>query len=245
MKTLGVIGGSGFYEFPELENISTHSLETEYGRVESVVEGFLEQKRILFLARHGTLHNIPPHKVNYRANIQALYQLGVSDIIGINASGGIGEYCSPGTFVIPDQIIDYTYGREHTFFDGFKQMLEHVDFTDPFDNTLRNNLINIVSSSQVSFLDYGTYACTQGPRLETRAEINKLRNDGCDLVGMTMMPESALAREKAIPYASLSLIVNWAAGVSEELISLNNIMALLKSSVPQIRDILLKTVRFL
>ncbi len=245
MSTLGVIGGSGFYEFPDLENATQHTVETESGPVDCVTEGFLANKRVLFLPRHGAGHSVPPHKVNYRANIQALSELGASEIIGVNASGGITERCSPGTFVIPDQIIDYTWGREHTFFDGFKQTLEHVDFTEPFDKVLRDKLVNIVSASHENMVSSGTYACTQGPRLETRAEIKKLCGDGCDLVGMTLMPEAALARERSIAYASLSLVVNWAAGVKDEDISLNNIMALLKSSVPQIRDLLRKMVMFL
>jgi len=264
MKTIGVIGGSGFYQFPGLRDMSVDNVDTAYGSVESVCQGFLSSTsygapnsapvdveklqaddiRIVFLPRHGANHHTPPHKVNYRANIEALHQLGADKIFAFGATGGISEKCKPGSIVVPDQIIDYTHGRAQTFFDGFSTSLEHIDFTFPFDESLRELLIKNLQGSDFNVVTTGTCACTQGPRLETKAEIEKLKKDGCDIVGMTLMPEAALARERGMAYVSLSLVVNWAAGVSDEAISLNNIMALLESSVPKIREVMLKTIMF-
>lgn len=245
MKTIGVIGGSGFYSYPELSDIKQVSVDTPYGRLVGITEGYLGEYKIIFLPRHGDKHGIPPHKVNYRANIAALHQLGASDILAFNVVGGVGEKCAPGTLVVPDQIIDYTYGREHTFFDGFEGELSHIDFSFPFDESIRQALIKNLANTDGEYLTSGTYGCTQGPRLETAAEIRKMHNDGCDLVGMTLMPEAALAREKNMNYASLCLVANWAAGIKNEKTLIDNILALLNSFVPQIREIMLKTIRFL
>ncbi len=244
MSVLGVIGGSGFYHFPELAHQELVSVETNYGVVNAIAKGRAEEKEAYFLPRHGTQHSTPPHKINYRANIAALKKLGVTHIIAFNASGGISEQFAPGKLVIPDQIIDYTHGRAHTFFDGFDNHLPHIEFAQPFATNLRKALISTLANGAQAYVPTGTYGCTQGPRLETAAEIIKLKNDGCDLVGMTIMPEAALAREKEIAYASINLIVNWAAGVEDEDFSLDNILALLNSSVPKIRELILKTVRF-
>lgn len=237
---VGVIGGSGFYKFPELKNIREQRYVTAYGAVDLVVKGEFGQSLIYFIPRHGLAHNIPPHKVNYRANVQALFELGVTQIVAFNATGGIGEAFYPGRLVVPDQIIDYSHGREHTFFDGEVEELSHIEFTSPFDSNVRLNLEKSLESLNADFHMGGTYGCTQGPRLETAAEIKKLAKDGCDVVGMTAMPEAALACERRIPYASLSLIVNWCAGIRDEVISLDKIMARLDSSVPKIREVILK-----
>lgn len=242
MSVIGVIGGSGFYEFPELSQQKKISIETPYGNVDSITQGRLNNVDVFFVPRHGSAHNIPPHKVNYRANIDAFSRLGVESIIAFNATGGIGEKFGPGRFVIPDQVIDYTYGREHTFYDGENESLAHIEFATPFNEKLRAALKQGATESDIDFQFGGTYGCTQGPRLETSAEIKKLQKDGCDLVGMTLMPEAALAREHDLAYASLSLIVNWCSGLSDEVISLDKIMAQLESSIPKIREVILKTI---
>lgn len=242
MTVVGVIGGSGFYKFPELEDQKIISVETPYGCVESITQGRVNQVSVFFLARHGMSHQTPPHKVNYRANIDAFARLGVDKVIAFNATGGINNAFSPGTFVVPDQIIDYSYGREHTFYDGGNESLAHIEFATPFNQDLCELLKQAALASEVETQFGGTYGCTQGPRLETAAEIKKLQKDGCDLVGMTLMPEAGLAREHDLAYASLSLIVNWCAGVSDGVISLDKIMARLDSSIPKIREVILKTI---
>ncbi len=242
MAVVAVIGGSGFYDFPELENQKTISVETPYGVVDEILQGNWNQTSVLFLPRHGGKHRTPPHKVNYQANIAALSQLGATKVIAFNATGGIGASFGPDTLVVPDQIIDYSYGRAHTFFEGEDERLSHIDFTHPFNEKMRQQLLESLRYIGASFYDGGTYGCTQGPRLESAAEIKKLQNDGCDLVGMTLMPEAALAREKDLAYVSLSLIVNWCAGVRDEVISLDKIMARLESSVPKIREVILKMI---
>ncbi|MFL0809079.1 MAG: S-methyl-5'-thioinosine phosphorylase [Agarilytica sp.] len=244
MKKVGIIGGSGFYDIPELSQVSTAPFETRYGRVDALTQGVYEGVEVVFLPRHGSKHKIPPHKVNYRANIDAMSQLGVESILAFNATGGIHPEFAPETLVVPDQVIDYTYGREHTFFDGegsVDESLTHVDFTTPFDETLRQRLKEVLGDKRANCYFSGTYACTQGPRLESAAEIKKLQKDGGDLVGMTVMPEAALAKERTIRYASLCLIVNWCAGLCDEVITLNKILARLDSSIAEIREVILKT----
>lgn len=242
---LAFIGGSGFYDFPELERVrSIGPVQTPFGEVEDISEGFHNNRRLIFLPRHGGTHKIPPHKINYRANIAALSVLGVDRIVAFNACGGISENFSPGTVVLPDQIIDYTWGRGHTFFDDFEGNGEdstHIEFGFPFSQDLREKVAGVLQKSDVPYLLGGTYGCTQGPRLETNAEIVRLSRDGCDLVGMTVMPEAALAREKGIAYASLSLVVNWAAGVDATPVTLDQIMACIEQSLPKIRKLMIKT----
>jgi 5'-deoxy-5'-methylthioadenosine phosphorylase len=184
---------------------------------------------VAFLPRHGEGHKLVPHKINYRANIWALKELNVTEIIAVNAVGGIHEKLGPSCFAVPDQIIDYTWGREGTYFENNLEAVTHIDFTYPFDESLRRRLISSVceikaqAKPDFGFLDLGVYGCTQGPRLETAAEIRKLQQDGCDLVGMTAMPEAALARELNIAYAMLALSVNWGAGLSAGEISMDEI----------------------
>jgi 5'-deoxy-5'-methylthioadenosine phosphorylase len=184
---------------------------------------------VAFLPRHGEGHKLVPHKINYRANIWALKELNVTEIIAVNAVGGIHEKLGPSCFAVPDQIIDYTWGRQGTYFEDNLEAVTHIDFTYPFDEPLRRRLISSVceikaqAKPDFGFLDLGVYGCTQGPRLETAAEIRKLQQDGCDLVGMTAMPEAALARELNIAYAMLALSVNWGAGLSAGEISMDEI----------------------
>jgi 5'-methylthioadenosine phosphorylase len=167
---------------------------------------------MVFLARHGYAHSYAPHEVNYRANIWALAETGVTRIIAVNAVGGIAENMGPGALAVPDQIIDYTHGRKHTFFEG-GEPVTHIDFTEPFCSRGRRLILDAGRAADILLFDGGTLGVTQGPRLESRAEVLKLRGDGCALVGMTSMPEAALAREKKLSYATLALSMNHAAGL--------------------------------
>jgi len=214
---IAIIGGTGMTQLDGLEIIRREAVYTPYGETSGfLVFGQLNHKEICFLPRHGHSHTIPPHKVNYRANIWALASMGVTDVIAVNAVGGIVENTPPGRIVIPSQIIDYTYDREHTFSDGNNINVQHIDFTQPYSEVLRNNFITAAQKANVELVTGGVYGVTQGPRLETAAEVNRLEQDGCTLIGMTGMPEAALARELGLNYISCSFVVNWAAGRGEQ-----------------------------
>jgi len=207
---IAIIGGTGLYELEGFKEIERRKLITRWGEPSSEILLAVSDKNkpVVFLTRHGVEHNIPPHKVNYRANLWALKECGVKKIIAVAAVGGISEKMSPETIVIPDQIIDYTYARKHTYFEDDLDKVTHIDFTEPYSSELRQQLLFVAEHA----VDGATYAATQGPRLETAAEINRLKRDGADIVGMTGMPEAALAREIDIEYACCALVVNWAAG---------------------------------
>lgn len=210
---VAIIGGTGAELFPGLSGAISVQPEVRWGSCSAAVECWSwHQHEILFLRRHGPDGAIPPHVVNYRANIQALCDLGADQIVALNAVGGITHQAAPGSLLIPDQLIDYTWGREHTYFDGTDTTLEFIEFTDPYESNLRKNLIDAAARLSLQLAGAGVYGATQGPRLETAAEIARLERDGCDVVGMTGMPEAALARELGVPYASCCFVVNWAAG---------------------------------
>lgn len=242
MHTYAIIGGTGLTEFTELVNTKIHTdITTELGKPSGdIVEGELHGQRLLFLPRHGHPHKVAPHLINYRANLLALQQLGADKIIAVNAVGGIHQNAIAGHISVPHQIIDYTAGREHTFFDGTFKPLDYIDFSYPYDETLRQKLIDVLSQQPLKngFSDEGVYGATQGPRLETIAEVKRLENDGCDVVGMTGMPEAALARELNIPYASLCLVVNPAAGKSVGLIAMDEIRSVISLGMVEIKTIL-------
>ncbi len=224
--TLAIIGGSGLYQLAELENSEEKRLETPYGSPSSAfICGQLHGKNLVFLPRHGAQHSIPPHQINYRANIWGVKQLGVSQIIAVAAVGGITSAMQPAALCVPDQLIDYSYGREHTFFADNPEQVTHIDFTWPYTESLRQQLLTAAEQLELQIEPQGTYGCTQGPRLETAAEIKRMENDGCDLVGMTGMPEAALAREMEMEYAALAVVANWAAGKTDEEISMDEIVA--------------------
>ena len=224
--TLAIIGGSGLYQLAELENSEEKQLETPYGTPSAAfICGQLHGKNLVFLPRHGAQHSIPPHQINYRANIWGLKQLGVSQIIAVAAVGGITSAMQPAALCVPNQLIDYSYGREHTFFADNPEQVTHIDFTWPYTESLRQQLLTAAEQLELQIEPQGTYGCTQGPRLETAAEIKRMENDGCDLVGMTGMPEAALAREMEMEYAALAVVANWAAGKTDEEISMDEIVA--------------------
>ncbi|WP_313918552.1 S-methyl-5'-thioinosine phosphorylase [Tahibacter sp.] len=241
---LAIVGGTGLYQFPGLENVTRLSVDTPYGAASApVVCGEIGGRPVAFLARHGEGHSVPPHRVNYRANLWALHSLGARRVIGVNAVGGIRDDMGPRVVAIPDQVIDYTHGRITSFCDADGAEVKHIDFSEPYTASLRQSLLTAAASAGVAVVDGGCYGATQGPRLETRAEIARLRRDGCDLVGMTGMPEAALARELELDYACVALIANWAAGCGNEAeISLDEIFANLRDAtalVPRIVTALL------
>lgn len=213
---LAVIGGTGLYRLPGLGNVVHRQVDTPCGQTSSaVVLGEIDGAHVAFLARHGDDHHLAPHRVNYRANIWALHHLGAQRVLGINSVGGIRADMAPRSLALPEQLIDYTWGRSASFCDADGADVQHIDFAEPYSATLRATVLDAAAASGVAIIDGGCYGATQGPRLETRAEIERLRRDGCDLVGMTGMPEAALARELGLDYACLAIVGNWAAGCSD------------------------------
>lgn len=245
-KVLAIIGGTGLNSFQEGDTDLDTS--TPFGHISApLIECEKKGVRVVFLARHGSPHTLPPHKINYRANMWALKNKGVTHILAVNAVGGIHRNLSAGTVVVPDQIIDYSYGREHTFSDGVSYPgvigdLQHIDFTFPFNEELRSCLAKAAENCREDIVERATYAVSQGPRLETAAEINRFEIEGCDIVGMTAMPEAALARELDMDYASICLVVNPAAGRSATLISMDDIHRVIDSGMIKVRKILEEAV---
>ncbi len=226
---LAVIGGTGLYALAELQDIETHQPVTRYGAPSGPVRiGTLDGRRVAFLARHGEGHSVPPHKVNYRANLAALQALGAKRVLALNTVGGITGRFGPRVLACPDQLIDYTWGRVSTLCEEPGTDLLHVDFGDPYTPSLRKQVLVAATAAGVELVDGGCYGATQGPRLETKAEIVRMRRDGCDLVGMTGMPEAGLAREMGLDYACLAIVANWAAGAGpdpDEVITLEEVLA--------------------
>jgi 5'-methylthioinosine phosphorylase len=240
MTTVAIIGGSGLTNLKNLRITHREVIRTLYGEPSApMVFGQLSGREAVFLPRHGPSHTIPPHEVNYRANIWAIKQTGVSKVIAVNAVGGISsDFLASGTLVIPDQIIDYTYGRAHTFFGSEQKQVTHADFTSPYCEELRQILIKAAAHAKLSVVGHGTYGATQGPRFESAAEIRRLEHDGADIVGMTGMPEAGLARELDLCYASISVVVNPAAGKSPGMISLKEIESNLETGMAKVRVLL-------
>ncbi len=218
MSRIAVIAGSGaaFFPLQSMEGVAERVVSTRWGAPSAPLQSWQESgHEVWLLRRHGEGGGIPPHAVNYRANIAALAELEVDAIIATNAVGGIGAEVSPGTMVIPDQLIDYSWGREHSFFAAEGDDPKYVEFTDPYTPALRASLLKAAEAAGIACIDGGVYGVTQGPRLETAAEINRLERDGCSLVGMTSMPEAGLACEAGLPYAACCSVVNVAAGRSD------------------------------
>ena len=240
---LAVIGGSGLSQLANLDVSHREVLRTPYGEPSGAVTfGQICGRPVAFLARHGYGHTIPPHEVNYRANIWALAQRGALAIVSVASVGSIRADLKPGDIVIPHQIIDYTWGRKSTFHEGPGCTLTHIDFTEPYDRALRERLIAAATATGISVSLGAVYAATQGPRLETAAEINRYERDGVDVVGMTGMPEAALAREIGVPYAAISVVSNYAAGRADSAagISFAAIEGVLVESMGRVRTIIEK-----
>jgi 5'-deoxy-5'-methylthioadenosine phosphorylase len=237
MSLLAIIGGSGFTRMPELRIERREVVRTPYGEPSAPLTfGHFDGHDVVFLPRHGAGHRLPPHRINYRANIWALKAIGAHRVVGMAAVGGVTF--GPQTICIPDQIIDYTWGREHTFFDGEDGNVNHVDVTEPYCSALREALVHAAASAGLEPVTRGTYGATQGPRLETAAEVRRLERDGCDIVGMTAMPEAALATEAGLCYATCSVVVNWAAGKSAGPITMEEIDRNLAVGMDKARKIL-------
>ncbi|MBP8867487.1 MAG: S-methyl-5'-thioinosine phosphorylase [Propionivibrio sp.] len=238
---LAIIGGSGLTQLANLEVTHREVMRTPYGDPSGAVTfGQLGGQPVAFLARHGYGHTIPPHEVNYRANLWALHKIGASGVVSVASVGSIRADLKPGDIVIPHQLIDYTWGRKSTYHEGCGVAVRHVDFTDPYDPALRQQLIEAAARAGMTVSDAAVYAVTQGPRLETAAEIDRFERDGADLVGMTAMPEAVLARELGLPYAAINLVANYAAGRADSRhgISFDAIEQVLQESMGRVRTII-------
>lgn len=236
---LAIIGGTGLTSIKDLEITRREMVHTPYGEPSGpITHGRLCGREVVFLARHGYGHTIPPHKINYRANVWALKETGVSNVLAVNAVGAIRDDMLPGRLVFPDQIIDYTWSRVPSYFEESLSAVTHIDFTQPYCETLRRSLLEAARTAGIDVVDGGTYGATQGPRLETAAEIRRLERDGCDLVGMTGMPEAALARELELCYASCAVVANKAAGKGEGEITMEEIDRFLKAGMEDVRRLI-------
>jgi 5'-methylthioadenosine phosphorylase len=235
---IGIIGGSGLYEIEGVHLREVRHMTTPYG---SPSDGYricdFDGIDAIFLPRHGSAHNIPPHKINYKANIWGFKELRADRVISIGASGGITSQMVPGTIVIPDQILDFTSGRDITYYHGEEGVI-HVDFSDPYCPDLRKSLVKAGEKAGISLRDTGTYVCVNGPRLETRAEIHAFSLLGADIVGMTAMPEASLAREAELCYAGVSVVTNFAAGISRKKLTATEVINGMNTAVGQIKTLL-------
>ncbi|RHW22568.1 S-methyl-5'-thioinosine phosphorylase [Pseudomonas jilinensis] len=239
MGCLAIIGGTGLTRLPELQVTGRESLETPFGSPSAeFVRGLLAGREVLFLARHGDPHRIPPHRVNYRANLWALREAGATAVVAVNAVGGIDAVMPPGHFCVPDDVIDYTWGRASTFFEDDLEQVTHIDFTQPYDESLRQKLLAVLVAQGYAHSSNGIYGAAQGPRLESAAEIRRMERDGCAIVGMTGMPEAALARELELPYACLALVVNPAAGKAQGPIRMEDIEAVMAAGMARVGAVL-------
>jgi len=231
---LGLIGGTGLNDFGG--PATTVEIETPWGQPSAPLQAFdLAGLRVLFLARHGSPHRFPPHRVNYRANLWALREAGAQRVLAVSAVGGLHTPYGPGALALPDQLIDYSWGREHTYSDSAEAPLLHVDFTWPYEGPLRRALLAAASRAGIGVIDGGCIGVFQGPRLESAAEIERARRDGCDLAGMTSLPEAGLARELGVDYAGVAVVSNWAAGVAGEHISEDAIAETLREPMGRVR----------
>lgn len=238
---LGIIGGTGLTALDNLNISKRLIVRTPYGEPsQPLVFGEINGKEVVFLARHGGGHTIPPHAVNYRANIWALHSVGVCDLLAVATVGGITRNLIPGDIVLPNQILDYTYGRNNTYHDGIELPVRHVDFTQPYSQGMRERCLKAATDVGYSLVDGGVYACVQGPRLETAAEIDRYERDGATIVGMTGMPEAVLARELGVSYAAICPVANFAAGRgdSTQSIQFEQVMPLLQQTMDKVRTVI-------
>jgi 5'-methylthioadenosine phosphorylase len=238
---LAIIGGTGLTELEDLRVNKRVIVRTPYGEPsQPLIFGEICGGEVIFLARHGNGHTIPPHEVNYRANIYALHLQGVTEIAAVATVGGIHPELSSGMIALPHQIIDYTNGRQNTYYDGINNPVKHIDFTEPYCAKLRARIAHAASEINEHVVNYGVYAATQGPRLETAAEIDRLERDGATMVGMTGMPEAALARELGISYAAICPVANYAAGRGDSLHGINyeDVVLNLNQTLARVRNII-------
>lgn len=236
----GIIGGTGFYQTGG-EPGKRIEVATPYGLVE-VEQGSFGGRTVAFVARHGWQHSVPPHRINYRANVSALQQLGVTSVLASAAVGSMAEALPPGALAIVTQFLDFTRGRPSTFFDGDSRGVVHVDVTEPYCPHLSRELAAAAQSLGEQVAPAATYACAEGPRFETAAEIRMYRMLGADLVGMTSVPEVTLAREAGICYATVAVVTNWAAGVSETPLAHEDVSAFMERQIPRLRALFERTI---
>ncbi|MCC7549329.1 MAG: S-methyl-5'-thioinosine phosphorylase [Burkholderiales bacterium] len=238
---LGIIGGTGLTQLANLEVTRREVVRTPWGEPSGALTfGRIDGRDVIFLARHGYGHTIPPHMVNYRANVWALQARGATHVVSVASVGGIRPDLGPGVIAVPHQIIDYTWGRKSTFYEGDERGVVHVDFTHPYSTELRTRFLEAARAAGEPVVDGGVYACSQGPRLETAAEIDRMEGDGADMVGMTGMPEAALARELDLHYAAIAVVANYAAGraASSAGIRMDDINATLQTALGKVRHII-------
>ncbi len=244
MTTLAIIGGTGLARMEGLTITRREMVKTPYGAPSCpIVVGEMDGREVAFLPRHGSTHRIPPHRVNYCANIWALNNVGIKQIIAVGAVGGIRDDCTVGSIVIPDQIIDYTHGRESTFFDGGEDPVEHIDFSYPYNEALRKALTKGAgAAADINVVGSGTYGATQGPRFETAAEVKRMAQDGCTIAGMTGMPEASLAAELGMAYACLAVVVNPAAGIGGKPVDTRVMPTIIADGMDKARKVLHNTL---
>ena len=238
---LAIIGGSGLSKLGNMQVTQRRVARTPYGEPSGPLTlGRIGATDVVFLARHGYGHTIAPHEVNYRANLWALKDAGVTDVISVASVGGIRPEFAPGALALPHQVIDYTWGRRSTYFEGPGAPVNHIDFTEPYSPAVRTRVLEAAKAAGEAVIERGVYAATQGPRLETAAEIDRLDRDGADLVGMTGMPEAVLAREISLEYAAIAVVANYAAGraESERAVPLDRIGAVLEEAMGRVRRII-------
>ena len=238
---IGVIGGTGVYDPKILEDLKEVDVKTPYGNA-LLYTGRFQDTEVCFLPRHGRTHGVPPHKINYRANIWALKKEGVGRIISTAAVGSLNEAMPPGAAVLLDQFIDFTRQRPLTFFEDGREGVVHTDFTEPYCPDIRKFLQENTAAAGLKVINYGTYVCTEGPRFETPAEIKMFKAWGGDVVGMTNVPEVVLAREAGLCYATVTLVTNYAAGISSTVLSHEEVLEMMAENIEKIRDLIMNTV---
>ncbi len=234
---IAIIGGTGLYE-PQIFGGKKKEIETPYGATEVIV-GSLKGKKIVFLSRHGSGHALPPHKINYRANVLGLKRMDVKRIIAVNSVGGINSKLAPGDLIVPNDFIDLTKGRDSTF---YADKVVHVDFTNPYCPEVRAALVSAADEVRGRVFDGGVYACTQGPRFETPAEIRMLSALGADVVGMTGLPEAVLAREQEMCFASVCIVTNYAAGISKDKLTAIEVKEMIERMLGDMKKVMARTI---
>lgn len=239
---IAIIGGSGLYSMAEFGKAKTTVVKTPYGDSPEILLGRLRGREVVFLPRHGRGHKIPPHLVNYRANIWALHGLGVKRVLATSCCGSTNPRMRPGEFAVLSQFIDFTKCRPQTFYEGGKDGVAHIEVTEPYCPELRRTLIETAMKLGLKVHPSAVYACTEGPRFETAAEVRALRMLGADLVGMTNLPECVLAREMEMCYSTLGIITNFAAGISKKKLTYTEVLDIIRGSIGQVRKLLLEAI---
>ncbi|MBO8126239.1 MAG: S-methyl-5'-thioadenosine phosphorylase [Firmicutes bacterium] len=238
---IGIIGGTGVYDPEILSDISEEEVVTPYGTIK-VTLGKFGEKEVVFLPRHGAGHKVPPHKINYRANIWGLKMLDVTEVISTSAVGSLNKEMPPGEMVLLDQFLDFTKNRVYTFYDGGPAGVVHVDYSEPYCPRVREVLLAAAKEEGINLIPKGTYVCTEGPRYETPAEIKAFSVLGGDLVGMTNVPEVVLAREAGLCYVSVALVTNWAAGISPHPLTHKEVVEIMNANIAKLRRLLMKSI---